>query len=490
MEEAEADVPPAEATEPARRGKKPTKKGHLKVYKTAVFKIHNPSKHKRAMLRDGLKRSHLGYTRLLAHLLPDIEHFAGMTKKDRNSEMQMRIYRFVRPLPLGQGSKAGIRIDVQGQINSYIELRGSQEGAQIPTAGRLNQENPAFEAALDELAKLGSDLVREVELGDELARLSRSARLRPLSYYGNTRAYYLFLWSKETDRYFIWLNLHDEDSRFARPVTVRDLVDLRTGEVMSFTSKTGALFPLEMGAAFHDAAFIKRGRPQSAKLVHKTKRNGEPCDEFEVHITFEWQTPRVEPARWLGVDRGIHNLVAYAVTEADGTPIASGRISGLHLRHVQHQEDDRIAHAQKRGRVVRGFAKRRAWADDAVHVVANEIVALAVQHGARVVLEDLSNFIAIRRRVRIPSARRGRLNKLLNRVQHERLKFILLYKLGEHGLPEPIAVGPAFTSMTCLECGHVAKENRRKEATTEGFGVDEFACVKPTTDLANITPSS
>src|SRR6478672_4758183 len=112
-------LPPA----PVARGKKPTRPDHVKVYKTAVFKIHNPSKHKRAMLADSMKRAHLAYTRLLASLLPDVERFAGMTKNNRNAKMQTRIYRFVRPLPLGQAAKAGIRIDVQGQINSYIELR-------------------------------------------------------------------------------------------------------------------------------------------------------------------------------------------------------------------------------------------------------------------------------------------------------------------------------------------------------------------------------
>ena len=47
------------------------------------------------------------YTRLLAHLLPDVERFASMTKKERNNEMQRRIYRFLRPLPLGTGAGAG-----------------------------------------------------------------------------------------------------------------------------------------------------------------------------------------------------------------------------------------------------------------------------------------------------------------------------------------------------------------------------------------------
>jgi hypothetical protein len=63
--------------EKKKRGKKPKAAGHIKVYKTAIFKIHNPSQHKRAMLKYSLKRAHLAYTRLLAYLIPDIERFAA-----------------------------------------------------------------------------------------------------------------------------------------------------------------------------------------------------------------------------------------------------------------------------------------------------------------------------------------------------------------------------------------------------------------------------
>ena len=93
--------------EPAKRGKKPKPPGHVKVYKTAIFKIHNPSQTKRAMLKDSMKRGHLAYPRLLAHFLPDVERLASMTKKERNSEMQQRVYRLLRPLPLGTGAAAG-----------------------------------------------------------------------------------------------------------------------------------------------------------------------------------------------------------------------------------------------------------------------------------------------------------------------------------------------------------------------------------------------
>jgi IS605 OrfB family transposase len=420
---------------PARRGKKPTAPDHIKVYKTAVFKIHNPSNRKRAMLTDSMKRAHFAYTRLLAELMPDVERFAGMTKIDRNAEMQTRIYRFVRPLPLGHAAKAGIRIDVQGQLNSYIELRQDQEGAQVPTASRLNEDSPAYDLALAELATLGSDIDRENQLRDEIARLSKSPRLRPLNYYGNTRGYYLLLRDEKADRYLVWLNLHPEDSRYAKTVTVRDLVNVRTGEIVSFSSKIGAICPVELGQSFHGDAFIKLGRPQSAKLVQRTRRNGEPVGDFEVHITFEWQTPKREPICWLGIDRGIYNLAAYAVTDDTGRAVKVGRISGRQLRHVQRQEERRVADAQKRGKMTRGCTRRRAWANEAVHVAGNEIVRLAVDHSAQVVLEDLSNLGTIRRRVRVPGRRRGGLNKLLNRVQYEKLKAVLLYKLGEHGLP-------------------------------------------------------
>jgi putative transposase len=260
-------------------------------------------------------------------------------------------------------------------------------------------------------------------------------------------------------------------------VVVKNLVDTRTGEVVSFTSQTGAIFPLQLGHSFHEAAFIKRGRPQSARLVYRSERNGQPCDDFEVHITFEWQTPKHDAVCWLGIDRGIYNLAAYAVTDDVGRPIKLGRISGRELRHVQRQEERRITGAQQRGKLTRGWARRRAWADEAVHVACNEIVQLAVEYGARVAIEDLKNLSAVRRRVRTPGTRRGGFNKLLNRVQYEKLKQVLLYKLGEHGLPEPIAVRPAYTSMTCPECGHVDKENRRKEVAADGFEMEEFKCV-------------
>ena len=174
-----------------------------------------------------------------------------------------------------------------------------------------------------------------------------------------------------------------------------------------------------------------------------------------VHVTFEWMTPERRPDHYLGLDRGIYNLAAYAVVSENGVELTKGRISGRELRHVQRQEEN-----GSRGKSARGVAKRRAWADEAVHVTANKIVELAVEQNARVVVEDLSPLSAIRRRTRIKGSRRGGFNRLLNRVQYEKLKSVLLYKLGEYGLPKPVEVRAAYTSINCPECGHVSKDHR------------------------------
>ena len=57
----------------------------VRVFKTAVFKIHNPTQHKRAMLRDAMKHAHITYGKLLERRLPDkaeIDHLKSLPRRD------------------------------------------------------------------------------------------------------------------------------------------------------------------------------------------------------------------------------------------------------------------------------------------------------------------------------------------------------------------------------------------------------------------------
>src|SRR5262245_66370060 len=108
-------------------------------------------------------------------------------------------------------------------------------------------------------------------------RVSRAGQLRPLLYSGNRAHDGFLLLRRETDnRYFIYLNLVPETSCFCRLTKVeqrapscrriQNLINMRTGEVVSFTSGTGCLFPIEFGCEYQDTAFMRCGAPLSAQL--------------------------------------------------------------------------------------------------------------------------------------------------------------------------------------------------------------------------------
>ena len=236
-----------------------------RAYKTAVFRIHNPSRRKRAMLRDALTRNHRAYTKLLAALLPNVEKYASAKVGiKRESAISLDAVPIVRPLPLSIGAKAGLVSDVAGQISSFIELREKQEALSTPTAARLNATQLDYEASL--LAFVRATTVEEENTArDRLFSEVRAGSRRPILFLKNRKADgFLILFSEKKGDYYVWLNLHPQDSRFAQAVRVDGLVDIRSGEPVSFSSKTGGLFPVEFGCDFHLARFIRQGRPQSA----------------------------------------------------------------------------------------------------------------------------------------------------------------------------------------------------------------------------------
>lgn len=454
----------------------------VSVFKTAVFKLRNPSQHKRAMLRDAMKRAHVCFGKLLERNLPDaaeLERLRAMTKKERRGEflkLKSRLEKDAFKWPhLSGGAKAAISREVMASISSYVELSDVQESAGLPTVPRINAFQPEYEAALDDF-RLAIDLKDENDLRDEIARVTRAGHIRPLGFHKvNYSSGFLLLRHPDTNRIYSWLNLQPQNSRFALQQEAKDMINLQTGELTTFKSKTGAIFPLEMGHAFHDLGFVHRGRPQSARLVWRDQ-DANDGGSFELHVAFEWQTIAVETDHWLGVDRGIYNLAAFSVVDEDGKVLNEGNVSGRELRFVQRQFERRAADQQKRGKIIRG-SKRLAWNDEAVHVTANAIVRAAIENNARVVLEDLSSFSAMGRKARVIGRRRTGFNKLLNRKQYEKLAKLLEYKLSEFGLPPAIAISPAGTSQTCPECAHRSAENRVKKPAADGFEMDRFKCV-------------
>ena len=475
------------------------KSGKITAVKTATFKLHNPSKRKRGMLNYALLQNYLAYTKALRasqslierlvkeelaqreaeKSLPAKEKNTAKTKRkyQRTAELSKGINKTIRALPICSASKITRSIpgDLIGQVESHIALHDEQESVGLPTVQHITGIEDKYAQRLEACAG-ALTLEEETRSRDELLRISKAGKFRPLLYAtSRVKDGFLFLRDDETSKYFIWLNLVPKASRFAKLTkqeempgssrSVHGLVDMKTGEVVSFKSKTGCLFPVEFSREYQDQEFIQAAKPLTAKLL---KRG----DDFEVHITFEFETEAIVPETFLGVDRGIYNLASLAVVTKNGSIIERENIDGRDLRFVQKKFERLQRYKQKRGKPFTG-RNRLHVADEAVHRTANAIVATAKAHRSQIIMENLCPMTS-----RGKKRKKSNFNRVLNRSQYQKLEKVLAYKMKIAGLPKVKSVHPGYTSQACPICGHISRDNREKVPSGDGFKMDVFRCFK------------
>ena len=267
------------------------------AHKTAILRVHNPSQKKRAMLDDCLYRYHLAFEKALMAVFAELDDlkalFAklddlkGPEKRGQSSYIKNCIrsiaHGVVKSRPLSRASKDGVVKDIQATVTAYLELfrdyEKSIEGKteeEIAKAGGLPGKPtvPRIDAGedhwLDILEMFHHEMSLEEERAaqDEMARERKRGQLRPVLFPRNRIADgFLLLWNDETDRYYIFLNLHTATSSQGRKhrCAIDGLIDLNTGEVITKTTTTGTLFPVEFGA-----------RHQGQRFIELTKTMGSP----------------------------------------------------------------------------------------------------------------------------------------------------------------------------------------------------------------------
>jgi predicted RNA-binding Zn-ribbon protein involved in translation (DUF1610 family) len=460
-----------------------------KVFVTAPFAIHNPSARKRAMMLDALRRAHLAFDKATKAFVPRAEEFRGVP----HGKIRNQIAKFLTPLPISNGAKSGVASDLAGGILSYLELQeGAQKNAGEPTASRMRDSPQDFAKALQNLAAAETD--KEWETANiELVREDRAGRLRPMTFIKTRPADgFMLLYAPESEengkkgRYCVYFNLHSENSRYGcraskskiedprykrKIVNIKDMVDVRSGKAVNFISGTGAIFPLSFSEDYQMARFIKKVEggefsPQSAKLICRNPQE-RGRERFEALITFQVTAQAFRPENYIGIDRGINNLVSLCAIDACGAILHRANVDGASLREVQRAEEKKQKESQRRGR---GYASKRRLgiAKIAAHHAANDIVAAACEYRALVVMEKLKGFAP--RAIVKPRTWRGRnLRRMLPRRQFARIAAILQYKLPLASAPPPVEISPQWTSKTCPECGHFETANRPKPG-------DDFLC--------------
>ena len=462
---------------------KKRKENEIIAYKTAVFQIHAPTKRRRALLHDAMYRYHLGFTKILDLTLKNIDGLKTVEKKKFNGSLTSLIQQPIKCLPLPNSAKSGLAQDISGTISAYLELlkdyedgiknlsekeiekKGGRPG--LPSIPRLISVADDWDARLKDM---GAALTFEDEntARDKLLKESKAGKLRPMLFPRyRVEDGFVILKNRETERYYVFLNLHSSDSRWAKKkqVNLTGLTDLRNGKVLSQRTRVGELFSINFGKDYQLEAFIKRAVPKTAKLIKKIDTDG--SEYFEIHVSFEFSSIAKDTRCFLGVDRGINNLASLCVIGQNGEIVSEENVDGGDLRFVQRKLERQQRLVQSSGKKFRSRT-RLAEAGKAVHSTANRIVALAEEHSAQVILEDLNNF-ANRRNKR----RRSNFNRMLNRTQYQKLAFVLDYKLQISGLPKCRRVQPKYTSITCPECGFHHKANRDRGDRANIFNCQE-----------------
>ncbi len=471
------------------------------MFKTARFKIHNPSRHRQAQLQYALTNYHQTLKRALEKVIADPELYERTHEPDRKGKLRpnkYKIAKFLRVIPPMNWALAPLRDyligDGTAMLLSHLNkaYKGKNE-TNPPTVGRLEPlSEKEYRQAYSEFASSHAFPLKEKRVEKiEKARQDGHPRVADRLYeiYSNwavtTAAGLLlrrlegaiprpiefthcefkrgFLLARKGNRYYVFVRLFGENSKYKK-VTILDegFVDCKTNGEIGGKKYPGLIFPLELGREFHQLEYLTHGSPQSAKLV--AKRNEAGAYDYFFHIAFEFKPEPIPATSVLGIDRGATKLGAGTLLNLDGKLIQSGiDLDGSAFSAEMKRLRAIIAAKQRKGiQKSRTFKLRGRKADIILGEYANRIIQIATENRSQIVLE------AINQRF---------MSGVLTQSQFGKLKSMLDYKAERIGLPSPIEVPAAYTSQTCAACGHKDSANRPKKDAAGKNIQDVFLCV-------------
>lgn len=176
--------------------------------------------------------------------------------------------------------------------------------------------------------------------------------------------------------------------------------------------------------------------------------------------TCEVETPTPDDVQGvLGGDMGIVNIL----TDSDGEHHGGAKVNGVRDRRRRQRRRLQSKGTKSAKRVLKRLSRReRNFAQGENHRIAKQFVEKAKRTNRSISLENLTG---IRARVRAKRSKRSRLHSW----SFADLGAKIEYKAQLQGVPVSFC-DPRNTSRTCPACGHVAKENRKSQAS--------FKCVR------------
>ncbi|HEX3640222.1 MAG TPA: IS200/IS605 family accessory protein TnpB-related protein [Ktedonobacteraceae bacterium] len=227
------------------------------IHRTAVFTIHNPTKHIRAVLDEALQNYTRAYTSILdffsSYTAEELHAMAVFAVRESNGEeltnartLETALFRTnkIPDLdqllePLEARLRASMKSDIASTLLSFAELSLTEK--QKPSyPNRVEEDNrdAKREAALEGLRTISDDLEEENTLRDQLLR-TRQRGLVPLSF-GNSmpdQGFRIF-YNPETRTFYVRLYVIGELSNHGRRIDIDgQYIDIREPENIYMRNK-------------------------------------------------------------------------------------------------------------------------------------------------------------------------------------------------------------------------------------------------------------
>lgn len=481
------------------------------MFKTARFKVHNPSRHKSTMLWYALTRYHETLKSILeqAIALPDLlESISELDAKGKLRPNKFKLSKLLYTIvPLGW-ELAPLRDYLIGDGSAMLMSHLSKaykgdNGSNPPTVPGLA---PISDAAFHQAYEAFTNPLAELEIRPQhqdridsargLGQSQVAARLcKVYSNYAVSRAAGELLRKLEgplphpieftrvefnrgcllafcDGKYYLLVRLFSAKHRYSIPQALNPgFIDCKTKSRLEGKFYPGLILPLELGREFHEREYLTHGTIQSAKLVAKRRIDIRPGSgpqdatsfDFYVHIAFKFEPEKVETQTFLGIDRGAVKLGAATLIDRQGIPIQSGiDLDGNAFAAEMQRFNEQTIRMQKAGKQrSRKFSLRGKRSDIILGEYANRIVAIAQEHKSQIVIEAIKGTT---------------MSRFLKQSQFTKLKQMLTYKAERIGLPAPIEVPAAYTSQTCAQCGQKDPANRPKKDDQGKPIQDVFRC--------------
>lgn len=431
------------------------------MHLTCVFKVHNPSAHKRAVMDYALHEYSLGYQALLdwAEEHDDLLREQGLFRDKINTKAIASL------LPrlsgrLHSSAYDSLLQDVAGNLASYYALAEQAENTGFPI-GR-DPSPQAEHKALEHFVLVGSDVDDYNDARNHYLAVVRGQYMPLYFSRSETGRNFTLLANASKRQLLAVLYLLPKGHELCRSLdaTRDNLYALNTGEVFRSRSASAILVPLQVGRNEWQALkFLEpnvQGKAQT-KSAFLVKRG----DEYFLHIAFEFPCPPVyEPETWLGIDKGILITTAYAVIDLAGTLCESGLLDEDLRQFLIENGRLRKATAQRGKRVgVRHYKQKEVEAR--LHRLANALIAKAKQHGAGLAVEDLNPDFQVRG------------GMVVSRFQ--KFDHILAYKCKFEGVPFR-RVFAAYSSIICPACGeNMYRSQDRQHVSCPACGYEGHA---------------